>query len=216
MAASRAWNCSGPRLHEPTGFLCTRPPSRRASALRVRLRSPATDAASADAARHGSTACRPVRARDVMGSCFARRGAVPGCRIRLPGASYFDSLSGKLRYDIRRARASGEAIGPVTFEALAPSPSRFDSCLRSSWPSKRPDGKAVSVRPWLQTQPYVRSFASTANALRKDTLADVPAADRRTRLRGTDGGRSVSAALDAEDRIRRGHGPLLSGVAADG
>ena len=65
------------------------------------------------AGRHGIFISRPA------GECL-------GLELDAAASAFFEGLSGKLRYDIRRARTRSEALGSVSFEALAPAPADID------------------------------------------------------------------------------------------
>ncbi len=141
-------------LHEPAGFLCPAP-ERRAALLEsiLELRQPMLlrrmVADSLPSLSEGQTTNR-------HGLFISRPGAA--ClAIDLAGeaATFFDTLPGKLRYDIRRARTRAEALGAVTFEALAPAPSDVDRLFSefmtveaAGWKGRR--GSALAANPSLR------------------------------------------------------------------
>jgi CelD/BcsL family acetyltransferase involved in cellulose biosynthesis len=143
-------------LHEPTGFLCPDPDSRvrllesifelrRPMLLqRVTIGSLPAVPSGQSTGRHGLVISRP--GATCLGIEFGSDWEAPG---------FFDTLPGKLRYDIRRARARADAAGLVTFDVLAPTPPEVDLLFAefmrveaSGWKGRQ--GSALAANPRLR------------------------------------------------------------------
>jgi CelD/BcsL family acetyltransferase involved in cellulose biosynthesis len=141
-------------LHEPSGFLCAAPERRAellASILELRrpllLRRMVPDSLPTlsdgqSTGRHGLFISRPA-------------GACLGVDLGAEARAFFEGLPGKLRYDIKRGRTRAEAIGSVSFDALAPSPSEVDglfaefmSVEAAGWKGRQ--GSALAANPALR------------------------------------------------------------------
>jgi CelD/BcsL family acetyltransferase involved in cellulose biosynthesis len=141
-------------LHEPTGFLSSEARGqaellnaalhlRRPMLLRRVLPSTLPDVGEGQSAgRHGLLIARQ------QAPCL-------GIELDATPSSFFERLSGKLRYDLRRARAKAEAVGPVVFDALAPQPSEVEALFEefaaveaSGWKGRQ--GSSLAAKPGLR------------------------------------------------------------------
>jgi CelD/BcsL family acetyltransferase involved in cellulose biosynthesis len=130
-------------LHEPSGFLHRDGASLTALlqatlALKRPLALQRVDA--------GSPVERILRAGVGRGGWVIGRDAAPTVSVPIAGtwAGYLASLSGKLRWQQKRARTLAEALGPVTIEKVAPSASEvgalfdtFAALEASGWKGER-------------------------------------------------------------------------------
>jgi CelD/BcsL family acetyltransferase involved in cellulose biosynthesis len=141
-------------LHEPSGFLCAAPDRRTALLESVlELRRPLL------LSRMVADSLPPLaegQSTDRQGLVISRP-APASLAIELEGKSdaFFDALPGKLRYDIRRARRRAEALGSISFEALAPSPAvvgslfaEFMAVEAAGWKGRQ--GSALAAKPALR------------------------------------------------------------------
>ena len=141
-------------LHEPAGFLCADSDA-QADLLETvfELGHPTTLQRIVPESLPSMPAGRSTSRRGVLLSRPA-----PACLgLEFDGSSVplFEGLSGKLRYDLRRARHRAEEIGDVKFEAFAPTPDELDSLFdeflvveAAGWKGRR--GSALAANPKLR------------------------------------------------------------------
>ena len=141
-------------LHEPAGFLCADADA-QASLLesvfelgqpmvlqRIVPESVPSIPAGRSASKRGLLMSRPAPA------CL-------GVEFDASDVPYLESLSGKLRYDLRRARTRAEASGGTKFEAIAPTRTELDSLFdeflvveAAGWKGRR--GSALAANSKLR------------------------------------------------------------------
>lgn len=157
-------------LHEPSGFLC--PDPARRTALMQRVLGLKEAVLIQRALPDTLPPLPPAQSTTRWGLLLSRPGA-PCLGIALNGRSadyYVESLPGKLRYDIRRARARAEELGPVTCDVSAPDPNNvmafladFAAVEGSGWKGRR--GSALGAKPALRSffEMYSASAAKTGS-----------------------------------------------------
>jgi CelD/BcsL family acetyltransferase involved in cellulose biosynthesis len=141
-------------LHEPAGFLCADGAAQTSllesvfelgQTLMLQRMVPeclASIPLGRSTSRHGILLSRPAPA------CL-------GLEFDASAAAFLDRLSGKLRYDLRRAWTRAGGNGSVRFEALAPTRGELDSLFdeflaieAAGWKGRR--GSALAVNPTLR------------------------------------------------------------------